>query len=38
MGAAIRLFGRLMLWEGFPCGSATKESTYNAGDLGSNPG
>ena len=24
--------------EGFPCGSAGKESTYNAGDLGSIPG
>ena len=23
---------------GFPCDSAGKESTYNAGDLGSNPG
>ena len=23
---------------GFPCGSAGKESTYNAGDLGSIPG
>ena len=23
---------------GFPCGSAGKESTYNAGDLGSFPG
>ena len=24
--------------EGFPCGSAGKESAYNAGDLGSIPG
>ena len=24
--------------KGFPCGSAGKESAYNAGDLGSNPG
>ena len=24
--------------EGFPCGSAGKESTYNAGDLGTIPG
>ena len=27
-----------LLWLGFPCGSAGKESTCNAGDLGSIPG
>ena len=27
-----------MLPMGFPCGSAGKESTHNAGDLGSIPG
>ena len=27
-----------LLWLGFPCGSASKESTCNAGDLGSIPG
>ena len=27
-----------MSHSGFPCGSAGKESTYNAGDLGSIPG
>ena len=26
------------LYTGFPCGSAGKESTYNAGDLDSTPG
>ena len=25
-------------WGGFPCGSAGKESSCNAGDLGSTPG
>ena len=29
---------RTMDWLGFPCGSAGKESTSNAGDLGSIPG
>ena len=28
----------LLGWEGFPCGSAGRESTSNAGDLGSIPG
>ena len=27
-----------LLWLAFPCGSANKESAYNAGDLGSIPG
>ena len=26
------------IWLGFPCGSASKESAYNARDLGSIPG
>ena len=28
----------MFLLQGFPCGSAGKESTCNAGDLGSSPG
>ena len=29
---------KLILYMGFPCGSAGKESAYNAGDLGLIPG
>ena len=32
------LWSSLQLYEGFPCGSAGKESTCNAGDLGLIPG
>ena len=30
--------GQLLPYKGFPCDSAGKESTCNAGDLGSTPG
>ena len=32
------LFNSILLYKGFPCGSAGKESTSNAGDLSSIPG
>ena len=36
--AAIYLTGILLYYQGFPCGSAGKESACNAGDMGSIPG
>ena len=32
------IFVKIMSFMGFPCGSASKESTCNVGDLGSIPG
>ena len=31
-------YRHIMMREGFPCGSAGKETTCNSGDLGSTPG
>ena len=36
--SSLVFFGDLSVGWAFPCGSAGKESTYNAGDLGSIPG
>ena len=33
-----RLFGNILVYKDFPCGSAGKESARNVGDLGSIPG
>ena len=35
---ASKILKDLMIYMGFPCGSAGKESTCNAGDMGSIPG
>ena len=38
LAGASKILKDLMIYMGFPCGSAGKESTCNAGDIGSIPG